>query len=156
MTQYLSVTAVSGFAVQLKEDAQMLGEVVVAGHLPKTKLTGEGLQMNVEGSVLANVGSAEDVLAKTPGIIKNTNGLEVIGKGSPLVYINGAVRRRVHHVNLVVVPESRACAAHSLVDAHLGQGQLSETEAGVGRVHAVLSPRSRASCQHEQTDCHNV
>ncbi len=89
VTQYLSVTAVSGFAVQLKEDAQMLGEVVVAGHLPKTKLTGEGLQMNVEGSVLANVGSAEDVLAKTPGIIKNGGGLEVIGKGSPLVYING-------------------------------------------------------------------
>ena len=89
VTQYLSVTAVSGLAVQLQEDARLLGEVVVAGHLPKTKLTGEGLQMNVEGSVLANVGSAEDVLAKTPGIIKNTNGLEVIGKGSPLVYING-------------------------------------------------------------------
>ena len=90
VTQYLSVTAASGLAVQLKEDAQMLGEVVVAGHRPKTKLTGEGLQVNVEGSVLAHVGSAEDVLAKTPGIIKNAGGgLEVIGKGSPLVYING-------------------------------------------------------------------
>ena len=78
-----------GLTIQMKEDAQILSEVVVAGHLPRTKLTGEGLQMNVEGSVLANVGSAEDVLAKTPGIIKNSNGLEVIGKGSPLVYING-------------------------------------------------------------------
>ena len=57
--------------------------------LPKTKLTGEGLQTNVKGSVLENVGTADDVLAKTPGLIKGPNGLEVMGKGSPLVYING-------------------------------------------------------------------
>ena len=75
--------------VRLEEDTELLGEAVVQAVMPKTKLTGEGLQTNVRGSVLENVGSANDVLARTPGLIKGPNGLEVIGKGSPLVYING-------------------------------------------------------------------
>ena len=87
VTQYAK--AVDGLTIQLEEDSQILGEVVVKGTLPKTKLTGEGLQTNIKGSVLENVGTADDVLAKTPGLIKGPNGLEVIGKGSPLIYING-------------------------------------------------------------------
>ncbi|MBQ9450289.1 MAG: outer membrane beta-barrel protein [Bacteroidales bacterium] len=75
--------------IRLEEDAELLGEAVVSAVMPKTQLTGEGLQTNVRGSVLENVGSANDVLAKTPGLIKGQNGLEVIGKGTPLVYING-------------------------------------------------------------------
>ena len=75
--------------IRLEEDAELLGEAVVQAVMPKTKLTGEGLQTNVRGSVLENVGTANDVLAKTPGLIKGQNGLEVIGKGSPLIYING-------------------------------------------------------------------
>ena len=49
--------------VQLVSDVQMLGEVVVKG--------------------------AEDVLAHIPGLQKKTDGFEVLGKGSPLIYING-------------------------------------------------------------------
>ena len=86
-TQYQPAS--SGINIVLAEDSQMLGEVVVKAQLPKTKLTGEGLQTNVKGSVLENVGTADDVLAKTPGLIKGPNGLEVMGKGSPLIYING-------------------------------------------------------------------
>ena len=76
-------------AIRLEEDAQLLEGAMVQAVMPKTKLTGEGLQTSVRGSVLEHVGSANDVLAKTPGLIKGQNGLEVIGKGSPLVYING-------------------------------------------------------------------
>ncbi|MBR5056747.1 MAG: TonB-dependent receptor family protein, partial [Bacteroidales bacterium] len=57
--------------------------------MPKTKITGEGLQTGVRGSVLENVGTANDVLAKTPGLIKGQDGIEVIGRGAPLIYING-------------------------------------------------------------------
>ena len=86
-TQYQP--AADGLSIVLMEDELILGEVVVKAQLPKTKLTGEGLQTNVKGSVLENVGTADDVLAKTPGLIKGPNGLEVMGKGSPLIYING-------------------------------------------------------------------
>jgi len=86
-TQY--TTPVDGMVITLLEDTAMLQGAVATAIMPKTKLTGEGIQTNVRGSVLENAGSASDVLAKTPGLIKGQNGLEVIGKGSPLVYING-------------------------------------------------------------------
>ena len=86
-TQYL--TPVDGVVITLKEDTAMLEGATVSAVMPKTKLTGEGLQTSVRGSVLENAGTAKDVLAKTPGMIKGQNGLEVIGKGAPLVYING-------------------------------------------------------------------
>ena len=82
-----------GAVITLSDDTQMLEGAVASAVMPKTKLTGEGLQTNVRGSVLENVGTANDVLSKTPGLIKGQNGLEVIGKGSPMVYING---RRVN------------------------------------------------------------
>ena len=85
----LYLAPVDGAVITLAGDSQMLEGAVASAVMPKTKLTGEGLQTNVRGSVLENAGSASDVLAKTPGIIKGQNGLEVIGKGSPMVYING-------------------------------------------------------------------
>ena len=87
--QTVYLAPVNDALITLAEDSQMLQSAVASAVMPKTKLTGEGLQTNVRGSVLENVGSANDVLAKTPGIIKGSNGLEVIGKGSPMVYING-------------------------------------------------------------------
>ena len=86
-TQYLS--PVDGMIITLVDDTTMLEGAAIQVVMPKTKLTGEGLQTAVRGSVLENVGSARDVLEKTPGIIKGQNGIEVIGKGAPLVYING-------------------------------------------------------------------
>ena len=86
-TVYLS--PVDGAVITLADDTQTLEGAVASAVMPKTKLTGEGLQTNVRGSVLENVGTANDVLSKTPGLIKGQNGLEVIGKGSPMVYING-------------------------------------------------------------------
>ena len=75
--------------IRLEEDTQLLGEAVVQAVMPKTKLTGEGLATSVHGSVLENVGTANDVLGKVPGLIKGKDGLEVIGKGAPQIYVNG-------------------------------------------------------------------
>ena len=83
------MTPVDGAVITLTADTAMLEGAAITAVMPKTKLTGEGLQTNVRGSVLENAGTANDVLSKTPGLIKGQNGLEVIGKGSPLVYING-------------------------------------------------------------------
>ena len=86
-TVYL--TPVDGAVITLLDDTAMLESAVATAVMPKTKITADGLQTNVRGSVLENVGDANDVLARTPGIIRSQNGLEVIGKGAPLVYING-------------------------------------------------------------------
>ncbi|MCR5017686.1 MAG: outer membrane beta-barrel protein [Bacteroidales bacterium] len=87
--QTIYIIPVDGAVITLYEDSTMLEGAVATAIMPKTKLTGEGLQTSVKGSVLENAGSAKDVLAKTPGMVKSANGLEVIGKGTPLVYING-------------------------------------------------------------------
>ena len=87
MTVYM--TPADGAVITLIEDSSVLAGAVASAVMPKTQLTGEGLQTNVRGSVLENVGTADDVLARTPGLIQGQNGLEVIGKGAPLVYING-------------------------------------------------------------------
>ena len=87
--QTIYIVPVDGAIITLYEDSTMLEGAVATAILPKVKLTGEGLETSVKGSVLENAGSANDVLAKTPGLIKGQNGLEVVGKGAPLVYING-------------------------------------------------------------------
>lgn len=78
-----------GGDIRLVPDTEVLGEATVTAVMPKTKLTDQGLLTSVRGSVLETVGTAEDALARVPGMIKGQNGLEVLGKGAPLVYING-------------------------------------------------------------------
>ena len=87
--QTVYMAPVDGAIIHLMEDTAMLQGATVRAIMPKTQLTGEGLQTNIRGSVLENVGTADDVLARTPGLIKGQNGLEVIGKGAPMIYING-------------------------------------------------------------------
>lgn len=66
-----------------------LGEVVVKAHLPQYKKTHEGLLTNVAGTVLSKMGTADDVLKHVPSIMKKKDGYEVVGKGTPIIYING-------------------------------------------------------------------
>jgi len=66
-----------------------LGEVVVKSIMPKTKLKGNAMVTTIKGSVLEKSGSAKEMLAKVPGMIERNDQLEVIGKGSPIYYING-------------------------------------------------------------------
>lgn len=73
----------------LKEDVKVLSEVVVKGQLPKTKLTGNSMITAVQGTVLEKSGTAKEMLGKVPGMTKNGDDLEVLGKGTPVFYING-------------------------------------------------------------------
>ena len=41
------------------------------------------------GTVLGKMGTAEDVLKHVPSIVKKKDGYEVVGKGTPIIYING-------------------------------------------------------------------
>lgn len=56
--------------VQLNSDTQLLGEVIVKGDLPTTRMKGDALVTSVQNSVLSKAGTANDVLSKVPGIIK--------------------------------------------------------------------------------------
>ena len=75
--------------IRMIPDSEMLDKAVVKGHLPKTVIKGDAFVTPVENSVLAEAGSANDVLEKLPGVISRDGGYEVIGKGTPVIYING-------------------------------------------------------------------
>ena len=79
--------------IRLQEESTLLGEVVVKGTIPVTRIKGDAMVTTIENSVLADVGSAKDVLSKVPGLVlkkgEMSDAFEVLGKGAPLIYING-------------------------------------------------------------------
>lgn len=79
--------------IRMIPDTEMLGKAVVKGYLPKTIIKGDAFVTPVENSILAEAGSADDVLKKLPGVVSKDGGYEVIGKGTPIIYINGRLLR---------------------------------------------------------------
>ena len=75
--------------ITLTPSAVELGEVVVKATRPATTMKGNALVTNVEGSSLAIAGTANDVLVRVPMVVYNEGSIEVFGKGSPEIYING-------------------------------------------------------------------
>ena len=75
--------------IQMQPDNYTLNGVVVQGERPKIVLQGNSLMMNIEGTVMERLGTAEDVLTRVPMIAKRGEGFEILGKGVPLIYVNG-------------------------------------------------------------------
>ncbi len=75
--------------IKLAPSTVKLDEVVVKATRPATTMKGNALVTNIEGSSLAIAGTANDVLARVPMVVDNGGTLEVFGKGSPEIYING-------------------------------------------------------------------
>lgn len=87
-TKEMAVKAEMGKIV-LEEDNNVLGEVVVKGNRKPYEMGKEGMLTNVTSTPLSKAGTAEDVLKYVPGITKTNDGLNVFGKGTPTIYING-------------------------------------------------------------------
>ena len=75
--------------IQLLPDAQLLGEVVVKGYLPKTQARGDAMVTTVSGTVLEKAGTAENLLDKIPNVTAQNGAVTVFGRGTPEIYING-------------------------------------------------------------------
>ena len=74
--------------IRMQPDNYTLNGVVVQGERPKVALQGNSLMMNIEGTVMERLGTAEDVLTRVPMIVKRGEGFEILGKGAPLIYLN--------------------------------------------------------------------
>ena len=124
-TQY--VKAAQGLTIQMKEDSQLLNEVVVKGQLPKTHVKGDAMRTTVAGTVLEKAGTMSDALKRIPSLeTDHDGGVTVLGRGAAEVYING---RRVQdlkeltrlrseqilHVDVVQNPGARYAASTKAV-----------------------------------------
>ena len=74
--------------IKMQPDNYTINGVVIQGERPKVQLQGNSLMMNVEGTVMERMGTAEDVLSRVPMIAKSGEGYEILGKGAPLIYLN--------------------------------------------------------------------
>ena len=54
--------------IQMKEDTQLLNEVVVKGQLPKTHVKGDAMRTTVAGTVLEKAGTVSDAMGKIPSL----------------------------------------------------------------------------------------
>ena len=70
-----------------------LQEVVIKGGLPNTRLKAGAMVTRIEGTPLAQSGTLGEMLIKVPGMTGTDEAPEVLGKGSPLIYINGRKMR---------------------------------------------------------------
>ena len=121
------VKAANGLTITMKEDAQMLGEVVVKSQLPKTLVKGDAMRTTVAGSILEKAGTVNDALSKIPSLeAERDGGVKVLGRGHAEVYING--RRvqdnselsrlrsdQIQHVDVIQNPGARYAASTKAV-----------------------------------------
>ena len=66
-TLYKGCTGQDLGIIQLQPDAQMLGEVVVKADLPRVRLKGDAQVTTVQGSILEQAGTGNDLLNKSNG-----------------------------------------------------------------------------------------
>ena len=125
--QTLFVKAGQDLTIQMKEDTQLLQEVVVKGQLPKTHVKGDAMRTTVAGTVLEKAGTVSDALSKIPSLEAERDGaVKVLGRGDAEVYINGRKvqdiseltrlrSEQIQHVDVVQNPGARYAASTKAV-----------------------------------------
>ena len=123
----LYIKAGQDLTIQMKEDTQLLKEVVVKGQLPKTHVKGDAMRTTVAGTILEKAGTVSDALKRIPSLEADRDGkVSVLGRGAAEVYING--RRvqdpselsrlrseQIQHVDVVQNPGARYAASTKAV-----------------------------------------
>lgn len=79
--------------ITLTQDNNMLAEVVVKAARKNFKMENGGLSMDIANSPLNNIGTANDVIDKLPFVVKEGEDITILGKGTPLIYINNRLVR---------------------------------------------------------------
>ena len=80
--------------IKMQPDNYTLKGVTVKGYKPTMKMISGGMEIDVQNTLLADAGSALDVLSQLPRVNVTANGsVEVFGKGKPEIYINGKKMR---------------------------------------------------------------
>ena len=121
--QTLYINAGPDLTIQMKEDSQLLSEVVIKGQLPKTFVKGDAMRTTVSGTILEKAGTVSDALSKIPSLeAEREGGVKVLGRGDAEVYINGRKVQdmkelsrlrsdQIQHVDVVQNPGARYAAS---------------------------------------------
>ncbi len=98
--------------------ATRLQEVVITARQPATKVRGNTLVSTIAGSRLQDLGTCLDVLAQLPMLTVTDADVQVTGKGSPEIYIDGRPLRDATELQLLMSDNIRR------VELNLAPGAL--------------------------------
>ena len=74
--------------ITLQPETYMVKGVEVKGEIPQYKMTQGGLTVDVQHSILHDIGTADDLLSMMPMMKGKDGKFEVLAKGEPEIYIN--------------------------------------------------------------------
>ena len=121
--------------IRMRPDNYVIQGVVVQGERPKVQLQGNSLVMNVEGTVMERLGTAEDVLSRVPTISKKGDSYEILGKGAPLIYLNN---RKLTNLN-----ELRNIQSDNIKNIEVIQNPGARYDASVQAVIVIHTKRAQ-------------
>ena len=97
-TKYLDARTGNVGDIQMQPDTKELGEVVVKGERPQYKMTAGGMTVDIQNSLLKDVGTADDVLSMLPQVQGGDGNFTVFAKGTPEIYINNKKVQNAHEL----------------------------------------------------------
>ena len=74
--------------IRMQPETMTLKGVVVRGEIPQYKMTTGGMTIDIQNSLLKDVGTADDVLSMLPQVQGSDGNFTVFAKGKPEIYIN--------------------------------------------------------------------
>ena len=74
--------------ITLQPETYMVKGVEIKGEIPQYKMASGGMTVDVQHSILHDVGTADDLLSMLPLIQRRNGKFEVLAKGEPEIYIN--------------------------------------------------------------------
>ncbi len=87
-THYQPCTVGEVGSIRLRRDAIVLKNVVVKGEIPQYKATAGGMTVEIQNSILKDVGTADELLSMLPRVEGSDGKFTVFAKGEPEIYIN--------------------------------------------------------------------
>ncbi len=86
--RYIDVRQSNVGDIKMLLNTKMIGEVTVKGEIPQYKMTTCGMTVDIQNSLLKDVGTADDVLSMLPQVQGSDGNFTVFAKGTPEIYIN--------------------------------------------------------------------
>ena len=74
--------------ITMRPETYAINGVVIKGEIPQYKMADGGLSVDVQHSLLHDIGSAEELLGMIPMVQSKDGKYEVLAKGEPEIYIN--------------------------------------------------------------------
>jgi hypothetical protein len=84
--------------IVMQPETYSIDGVVVKGVIPQYKMTTGGMTIEVQHSILHDVGTADDLLSLLPGVQGRDGKFTIMAKGEPEIYINNKKVRDAHEL----------------------------------------------------------